>query len=267
MRRTFAVLSLAVMMAVSMVGTALADGHEAQVSVIHGIPGLTVDVYVNDALTIEDFAPGTVAGPLTLAAGDYDLALTAPDDPVASAILTASATVTGGTNVSIIAHLLADGTPNIAVFGNDISEIAAGESRLTVRHAAAAPEVDIVLADDTILFENVPNGAEGIVDVAAATYSVAVTPTGAGVAGAVFGPLDVELPEGTNRIVYATGDLEGGTFGLVIQDISGLAAAPAAVPTGSGLAGPAFPWTAAGLLVLALIGAGVAVPALSRKDS
>ena len=45
---------------------------------------------------------------------------------------------------------------------------------------------------------------------------------------------DLEIPEGTNRIVYAIGDLAAGSFDLVIQDISGLGSAPAAVPSGSG---------------------------------
>ena len=34
---------------------AAADSHESAVSVLHGVPGLTVDVYVNGELTLEDF--------------------------------------------------------------------------------------------------------------------------------------------------------------------------------------------------------------------
>ena len=41
----------------------------AEVYVVHGVPGLTVDVYVDGALTLDDFAPETVAGPLDLPGG------------------------------------------------------------------------------------------------------------------------------------------------------------------------------------------------------
>ena len=51
----------------------------AEVFVVHGIPGLPVDVYVNGALTLDNFQPETVAGPLDLPAGSYDVAITAAD--------------------------------------------------------------------------------------------------------------------------------------------------------------------------------------------
>ena len=56
----------------------------AQLSVLHGIPDTPVDVYVNGELTIDDFQPGKLAGPLPLPAGDYEVALTAPDAADAS---------------------------------------------------------------------------------------------------------------------------------------------------------------------------------------
>ncbi|HZA72263.1 MAG TPA: DUF4397 domain-containing protein, partial [Propionibacteriaceae bacterium] len=54
-----------------------ADG--VKLSVLHGVPGLTVDVYVNGERTINDFKPGTLAGPLDLDAGSYEVAITAAD--------------------------------------------------------------------------------------------------------------------------------------------------------------------------------------------
>lgn len=215
-------------------GVAAAQTSGGQVTVIHGIPGLTVDVYVNGALTLEDFQPGDVAGPLDLPAGTYDLAITAADDDIANAVLTGQATVTDGLNASIIAHLQEDGTPTIGIFVNDTSAIAAGNSRLVVRHTAAAPTVDILLADGTVLFAGLSNPQEGQADVPAGTYDVEIAPAGAGVAGSVFSAPGVTLPEGTEVIVYATGDLAADTFGLVVQTVSGLGAAPAEVPSGSG---------------------------------
>ena len=57
----------------------------AKLSVFHGVPGLTVDVYVNDKLTLDDFKPGDLAGPLDLAPGTYKVAITASDAADASA--------------------------------------------------------------------------------------------------------------------------------------------------------------------------------------
>ncbi|MFG3099181.1 DUF4397 domain-containing protein [Streptomyces sp. NPDC048182] len=48
-----------------------AAGDQATVSVLHGVPGLTVDVYAGDTELIPDFAPGTLTDPLKLDAGSY----------------------------------------------------------------------------------------------------------------------------------------------------------------------------------------------------
>lgn len=215
-------------------GSAAGAQSTGNVTVVHGIPDLVVDVYVNGDLTLEDFATGDVAGPLALDAGTYDLAITAADAAIEDAVLTGSADLTAGADVSIVAHLQEDGNPTIGIFSNDVSAIDAGNGRLTVRHTAAAPTVDILLADGTEVFAGVSNPQEGVTDLPAASYDVAIAPAGAGVDGAVFGPTSLDIPEGTNRIVYATGDLAGGSFALVVQDIGGLHSAPGAVNTGSG---------------------------------
>src|SRR5918995_4226395 len=102
--------------------TAPAWAATSKVSVVHGIPGQPVDVYVNGEKTLENFAPGDVAGPLSLEEGDYDIALTKPGEPIDSAILKADdAQVPGGANISIVAHLNADGQPVITPFVNDVA--------------------------------------------------------------------------------------------------------------------------------------------------
>lgn len=265
MRRwTFSALVAAFVLALA--PAAAADGHGGQVSVIHGIPGLTVDVFVNGDATLEGFEPGDVAGPLELPAGDYELAIAPAGEGIDAAVLEGSASVTDGLNASIVAHLTESGDPTISIFVNDTSEIAGGESRLVVRHTAAAPTVDILLADGTELFAGVSNPQEGQVDVAAGSYDVEIAPAGAGVDGSVFSAPGVELPEGTARIVYATGSLADGTFGLVIQDITGLHSAPESVPTGGEPAGGQTAWLLA-LMGIALVGgAAAATPLVARRS-
>src|SRR5687768_8037844 len=80
----------------------------SQVSVVHGIPGTPVDVYVNGEKTLDNFQPGKIAGPLSLPEGDYDLALTKPGEALDQAILKVdNAAVPGGANLSLVAHLTA----------------------------------------------------------------------------------------------------------------------------------------------------------------
>ena len=268
MRRTLMMLVLGGLMMALTAAPALAqDG--GKVTVVHGVPDLTVDVYVNGDLTLEDFNFGDIAGPLDLPAGDYELAITAAGDDVANAVLEGTASVTNGLNASIVAHLQEDGTPTISIFANDTSTIDAGNGRLVVRHTAAAPAVDI-FADGGALIEGLANPDEAQADVPAATYSVVIAPAGAGVDAGVFGPADVEVVEANSRIVYAIGDLAGGSFELAIQDISGLGAqaedAPESVPAGEGaLPSSGFPLAAAALALIGIVAIGIGVPAARRN--
>ncbi|MBT8164420.1 MAG: DUF4397 domain-containing protein [Acidimicrobiia bacterium] len=228
-----AIMTLVALMMLVVPGTAFAQSSDGQVTVVHGVPGLTVDVYVNDALTLEDFEYGTVTDPLTLPAGDYDIDIRGADaDPASDPVLTELVTLPAGANATIEANLDGAGSPKISVWVNDISNTDAGNGRVTVRHTAAAVNVDI-LANDGVLFGDVPNGAEGVADVPAADYNVKVTAVGDPSTVVTEVPA-LTIPEGTNVIVYAIGDLGAGTFQLAVQSIGGLHTAPAGVPSGTG---------------------------------
>ncbi|GID32515.1 DUF4397 domain-containing protein [Paractinoplanes brasiliensis] len=228
----------------------------SEVTVVHGIPGQAVDVYVNGEKTIPDFQPGKVAGPLSLPAGEYDIALTEPGEAIGSALLKVdNAEVPGDANISLVAHLSADGEPALTPFANDTAKLAAGKTRLIVRHAAAAPAVDIRAGGQPV-FEDVTNGEEGKADLDAGTVSADVVLAGTGTR--VLGPADLDLKEGAATIVYAVGSAEDETLDIVSQSITGLHSAPDGVPSGDG--GQAdgngsLPWYAAATgLLLALFG-------------
>ena len=226
----------------------------SQVSVVHGIPGQPVDVYVNGKRTLENFQPGDVAGPLSLEEGDYDIALTKPGEAVGQAILTVNdAEVPGGANISLVAHLNAQGEPGLTPFVNDVSKLDAGQARLIVRHTAAAPAVD-VRAGGKPVFEDLTNPNEAKADLAAGSVSADVVL--AGTDTVVLGPTDLNLKEGTATIVYAIGSADDDTLDVVAQTIGGLHSAPGGVPSGSGgladrgLAAGWYALAAAGLLFL-----------------
>jgi hypothetical protein len=212
--------------------TPAAAQETSQVSVVHGIPGQPVDVYVDGQLILDNFQPGEIGGPLDLPAGAYDIALTAPGDPVEDAILTVDGVeVPGGENLSAVAHLTEDGQPTLTAYVNDVSDLAAGQARLTVRHTAAAPAVD-VRAGGTPVFSGLTNPNEETAEVDAGVVSADVVL--AGTDEVVLGPADLDLAEGTLTIAYAIGSADDGTLELLVQVIDGLHGVPDGVPAGTG---------------------------------
>ncbi|MBH0131542.1 DUF4397 domain-containing protein [Salinibacterium sp. NK8237] len=204
----------------------------ADLYVLHAVPGLTVDVYVNGELTLDDFEPGDLAGPLDLPADTYTVAITTSDaaDDSSPAIGPIDLTLEGNMSYTAVAHLDESGDPTASLFTNDLSTIAAGEGRLTVRHTAAAPSVD-VLADGAAAFENLSNPDEVKADLGVGTISAAVALTGT--TDPVIGPADVEIAEGINTIVYAWGSAEDDNLDIAVQTIDGLHSNPDGVDAGT----------------------------------
>ncbi len=238
----------------------------AMVSVLHGIPGVTVDVYVNDKLTLDNFKPGTLAGPLTLPAGTYNIKITDPADATKVIIGPAAVPVSGGMNYTIVAFLGTDGKPTAKPFVNDISKLSAGQGRVTVRHVANAPAVKVTAGGATLI-PSLANGSEAVANVPAKTYPVAVLPAAGG--AAVFST-NLPVTEGANTIVYAYGDLAGGTFAAKVQTITGLHSMPSGVPAGDGgLAddGAGFPAWAVALVAVGLLGTGLSARRLATSRS
>lgn len=240
----------------------------AMLSVLHGVPDTTVDVYVDGELTLDDFEPGDLAGPLELPAGTYSVAITAADaeddsDPVIGPV---DLPLEAGMNYTAVAFLDEAGDPTAALFTNDTSDIAAGQGRLTVRHVAAAPAVDVLAGGDAVITD-LANGDEASLDLPAGTVSASVA--AAGTTDPVLGPADVTVTEGELTIAYAWGSLEGDSLMLATQTVTGMDSAPGGVPTGqvevrTGL--PAGVWVA---LVAAVVGLvlllGLAVRRGSRR--
>ncbi len=111
---------------------------------------------------------------------------------------------------TFVAHLGPDESPMITSFQNDRTPTSDGQGRITFRHVAAAPSVDVTGGDGTVFAETVANanGASfavpaGMVD----DLQLAV----AGDDTAVDIPL-IEVASGQEVTVYAVGSLVGETF-------------------------------------------------------
>jgi hypothetical protein len=251
------------LIALGAVAPANAAEDNAMLSVLHGIPDTPVDVYVNDELTLDDFQPGDLAGPLELPAGTYSVVLAGPDstdasEPVLGPI---DLPLEAGGNYTAVAHLDAEGAPTANLFTNDVSDIAAGEGRLTVRHVAAAPAVDVLAGGEAVI-SGLENPNEETLNLPAGTVEASVA--AAGTTDPVLGPAPVDVAEGTLTIVYAWGSLEDENLDLAVQTVTGMHSSPDGVPAGSaGLVATNSPeqqfgiWAAAGLAILAALALGL----------
>jgi hypothetical protein len=237
----------------------------ATVSILHAVPDTPVDVYANGEELLPDFQPGTLTDPLELPAGSYDLAVyPAGSDPAATepAISADDVAEPAGANATVVAHLGEDGTPALTPFVNDVSAIEAGSSRVTVRHTAAAPAVDI-RAGGTVVAPGLANPDEASLTVPAGTVSADVVL--AGTDTVAIGPADLDLAEGSNTIVYAWGSGDAG-YQLAVQTISGAHSAPSGVPGGTaGLVDDALPAPLAALSVAGLVIAAAGALRLARS--
>lgn len=203
---------------------------QATVSVLHAVPGLTVDVYAGDKELLPNFRPGTLTDPLKLEAGSYDIKVFEDGEgPQGTPAIEKTVEVPAGANATLVAHLTADGKPALDAFVNDTSKVPAGKARLTVRHVAAAPAVD-VRANGAAVFEDLENPKEAKGEVAAGKVSADVVL--AGTDTVAIGPATLDLAEGSNTIVYAWGSATDKNLALKTQSLTGLHSAPAGVPAG-----------------------------------
>ncbi|WP_425844368.1 DUF4397 domain-containing protein [Agrococcus sp. TSP3-2-1] len=227
---------------------AFAAEGDSTVSVLHGVPGLTVDVFIDGDEAISDFAPGTLTDPMMLPAGSYDIQVFADGgtpDTAEPAIEAMGVEVPANANLTLYAHLTEAGEPALAAFANSTEPVAAGEARLTVRHLAAAPAVDI-RANETVVAPGLTNPNEASLVTTAGTVSADVVL--AGTTDVAIGPAELELAEGVHTIVTAWGSAADGNLALAVQTVEAHSA-PSGVPSGNG--GAASPSAIALLLALA----------------
>ena len=222
---------------------------------MHGIPDAPVDVVVDGAVVIEGFEPGTMQDISSFAGQtltNVEVRAAGTDDVVIGPLDELAVPDSG--NWTVVAHLQADGTPTLTPFENDAAPVAAGQGRLTVRHTAAAPAVDIVLADGSRPFTSLSNPERSrqrpcrpARSPAPRSHRRAATPSPTSRAST--------CRPAPNLIVYAVGSLDAGCFTFYTQTIGGLGGAPIAVNTGNSLPGDDDNGTT--LVVLLVVAAGL----------
>jgi hypothetical protein len=212
--------------------TRSASSTSAQVYVVPGIPGSTLEVLLDDRRIAAAAPPESVVGPVVVPAGQHVLTLRQGGRSVTGARFS----VAGGQSVDLVAQRAADRaqTPQVVVFRNDLHQVSPGKGRLVVAHAAVAPPAD-VRVDGTTLFHDVAPGEALSLLVPARTYSVDVRRSLG--SDTILAPVRVSVRAGTLTRVFVVGDPSDGTADAVVQvlpvPVVG-AGRPRSVPTGDG---------------------------------
>jgi len=209
MKKIRMVLAAGVMSATLLAAGPAHAGGTATVNVVHGIPGVAVNVCVDGTSVRDDFRFGRKIVGAELPAGSHRVKLV-PSGSECSvrAILVERYRLHAGTNVTIVANLDASGTPNLAVFANNVRPTSEGNARLSVRHTADAPAVNVWANGSRLI------GGTGFTWAKSATlqvptdrYRVKVTLPRS--EAPVIGPAVLHLGAGKAYQVYAVGDAHG----------------------------------------------------------
>ncbi len=210
--------------AVQAEGIVQSTADDVMISLVHGIPDTTVDVQIGESIVINAFRPGSIAD-ISAFMGrtleDVSLVDDESGEVLLGPIAALEVPLTG--SWSLVAHLDELGEPVITPFENDRSSVASGTARLTFRHTAESPAVDLVLGDQRPV-TNAANGDSAIIEVPDGTLSNAqVAPTGDDPAVSIAA---LDLAPQTNTVIYAIGSLGDGDLDFVVQVIALAGAAP-----------------------------------------
>jgi hypothetical protein len=228
MRKTI-ILGLLALLTVGMLGSAAGASPETdrrertktELTLVHGIPGdggFPVDITLyrlfEGSQRFTGVTFGTVAGPLDVKPGIYRVAIRPAGAPPSSPpALSRWMWLRAGSNTSVVAHLSATGAPELTEFRNDVSPTGSGKGRVTIRHLAQAPAVDVIVNGTTELVSALSNPNEAVAVVPADTYNVSVVASANNSIVAFSGPLPVTA--NSNTIVYAVGAFPGSFTPLV----------------------------------------------------
>lgn len=208
-------MGLAAIAAMTCIPQAASAQVAADLTLVHGIPGTTVDLTVDGTVVIDAFVPGSLAN-ISSFAGQTLQNVTVTDDATGDVVIgpVASLVMPDSGSHSIVAHLDAAGTPVLSTFENNTDPTATGDARLTLRHTAEAPAVDLIVADQRPIV-GATNGQSAELELPDGTLTDAqIAPTGE---AAIAEIATLDLAANTNTIVYAVGSVQEDTLDFVVQ--------------------------------------------------
>lgn len=244
------VLSAVFVLSVALATTALAQGGQARVRVVHASPDApAVDVWVNGSVAFANAPFKGITDYAGLDAGGYNVQVT-PTGATEPVVIDANLELMAGTDYTVVAvGQLSQIEPLVLVDNN--SAPAAGKAHVRFVHASPdAPAVDIAVTGGPALFADIPfKGVGDYLPVDAGTYDLEARVAGTEtVALSVPG---VQLDAGVVYTIFAMGLVEGEPALTAVPSVD--AVAPVTLPTTGG--------EVANLWMLALVAGGLAVVA------
>jgi hypothetical protein len=227
------VTAVAAAVALAFVPGAAQAQDEVSISLVHGIPGVQVDVLVGDNVIIDRFQPGSIAD-ISSFTGRTLENLSVVDDGTGDVVIgpVASLEMPTSGSWSFVAHVDEGGTPVLSSFQNDIAPATSGTARLTFRHTAEAPAVDLIIGDQRPVTD-ASNGDSAVTELPAGTLSDAqLAPAGE---APIVDIATLDLAPNTNTIIYAVGSIDDDTLDFVVErvDLETASAPSTTVASGS----------------------------------
>jgi hypothetical protein len=217
MKRTIGALVTGAL-AVGLMAAPATAASTAKLWVLHGVPGAKVDVCVNGDEVKSNFTYKQRFS-ADLPQGTYKVRVRAASagECKGAVILKADPKLMAGKNYTAVAGLNERGAPALFLFKNDVSPTDGKNARLSVRHTAAAPKVD-VWVNGSKLLQGLPNGGSRTLQVPAHDYTVKVAP--AGTTTVVIGPRTFDVKANNAYQIYATGNGDAGyIFQVLAQPV------------------------------------------------
>jgi FlaG/FlaF family flagellin (archaellin) len=222
MSRLSALVTAGVMVAslFAAAGTASAAPGDATLWVVHGVPGATVEVCVNGLPAKDDFAYRQKFSTL-LPAGDHTFALYAngancTGSPIA-ADFTRTLAMDG--NYTLVADVSNQtGKVRFHWFSNNVANTNRGMFRLSIRHVAVAPAVNVFMNKTRMTVPALTQGASKTVQLAWGDYVTRVKV--AGTSNTILGPGTRSFESRTAVQLYLVGNSTVGyKFLRIDQDV------------------------------------------------
>jgi uncharacterized protein DUF4397 len=177
----------------------------AKVNVVHGIPGVKVKVCVDGHPAIRGFAYREKVVGVAVPAGKHRVRVVAAGRSChAKPILRDRYRLHAGKSYTIVAAVKPSGTPRLEAYGNNVSRVGKGKSRLVVRHTAKAPAVNVWAGKAKLIGgSSFTWGESRTLTVPRGKYRVKVTLPAS--KRPVIGPRRLALRAGNAYQVYAVG--------------------------------------------------------------
>lgn len=180
-----------------------AAAQTAEITFLHAIPGVEVEVWANGDAIIEEFEVGDRED-LSALAGETLIDLELRDPASGAPIIvsdTGSDTLPADGSWTIVAHLDDTGQPVLSVFNDDDSLVAAGEGRLTIRHVADTGPIFGVVNGEPF-GDGIGNAMQATKALEEGSYEVLLFDE----SDELFvDPVSFQLQEGQSLILYAVG--------------------------------------------------------------